>query len=152
MKNKEQKIGGCDVLPFQLEMLQTAKCIFVFFPSGSWRWASQLCLGQKMSVQPISQLLSAHRPTQPPPAPSAARRENGVTRKSEVLTILSHGRQRRALRTRPALLIKSGARPEFSPGERRHLTESSEAGVASLHYSLKGLCSILGFCLKKGVF
>lgn len=31
MKNKEQKIGGSDVLSFRLEMLQTTKCIFVFF-------------------------------------------------------------------------------------------------------------------------
>lgn len=62
MKNKEQKIGGSDVLSFHLEMLcADDKVYFCFFPSGSWRSESELCLGQKMSVQPISQLLSAHR-------------------------------------------------------------------------------------------
>lgn len=117
MKNKEQEIGGFDVLSFQLEMLQTTKCIFwvFFFPSDSWRSASKLCLGQKMSVQPISQLLSAQRRTQPPPAPVLLAGKMESPTSQRFLTILSRRCQRSGLPTRPAFLINTAPGRGFLP-------------------------------------
>lgn len=126
MKNKEQEIGGFDVLSFQLEMLQTTKCIFlgvffVFFllipgaPLPSYVWDKR-CL---FSLFHSCSLTKTYAAT---PSSGAARRENGVTHKSEVSDYFKSSLSTLGPSDTASFPDKYGAGPRFSPGVPRHLT------------------------------